>query len=527
MSKIKNQKSSNLQRLKQWVNSYAELPFLVRLLKFLKFSKRKINIWFVSFRNNEKINLLNTNKISIDKITEIYLNLVNENDMCISSYQNEYTKILNNQNQLKGLNTTIQNEFISLVKMVSNNKYASNIFSNKDYETLKLCNLYKTNEMLDTTLRYLEFRLATHYYECEFLKQTQLSKKQLNTNIYDVLKSKLQQVAMVCPCLIMTFFMLSKKFLGYKYDEKVNEYLYNFIDLLIADEAGQTSPEIAIASFALAKKAVVVGDDKQIPPVWGISHALDVTLAFENKVISSTSEFKILETNGLNTSQSSLMRVASLSCQYDKYGEPGLFLSEHRRCYNEIIDYSNKLLYNNHLVPLRGLSKSRLPSMGYHNISVERAKKIGTSRANEHEAIEIAKWLNNNFASISSDYKNIDKQKILAVITPFNAQTRKIEKAIKTYCTDIPNADKIIHVGTVHKFQGAERQIIIFSTVYGYNDECNFINTNKNLMNVAVSRAKDAFGVFGSIECLSKNTQDTASGLMYQYVSSHEIKEFI
>ena len=39
----------------------------------------------------------------------------------------------------------------------------------------------------------------------------------------------------------------------------------NYIDLLVVDEAGQTSPEIAAASFSLAKKAVIVGDDKQLP----------------------------------------------------------------------------------------------------------------------------------------------------------------------------------------------------------------------------------------------------------------------
>ena len=50
---------------------------------------------------------------------------------------------------------------------------------------------------------------------------------------------------------------------------KSSERTYNFIDLLIVDEAGQISPEIGLPAFALAKKAVVVGDEQQIPPVWG------------------------------------------------------------------------------------------------------------------------------------------------------------------------------------------------------------------------------------------------------------------
>ena len=38
--------------------------------------------------------------------------------------------------------------------------------------------------------------------------------------------------------------------------------------------------------------------------------------------------------------------------------------------------------------------------------------------------------------------------------------------------------------------------------MYGKDDNCYFINANKSLMNVAVSRAKDSFLVFGDRDCL-------------------------
>lgn len=53
-------------------------------------------------------------------------------------------------------------------------------------------------------------------------------------------------------------------------------YLYDFADLLIVDEARQVLPEVAAASFALAKKALVIGDTEQIPPIWSIAPAIDV-----------------------------------------------------------------------------------------------------------------------------------------------------------------------------------------------------------------------------------------------------------
>ncbi|WP_447942367.1 hypothetical protein, partial [Shigella sonnei] len=61
-------------------------------------------------------------------------------------------------------------------------------------------------------------------------------------------------------------------------------YLYDFADLLIVDEAGQVLPEVAAASFALAKKALVIGDTEQIPPIWSIAPAIDVGNMLAEKI---------------------------------------------------------------------------------------------------------------------------------------------------------------------------------------------------------------------------------------------------
>ena len=71
--------------------------------------------------------------------------------------------------------------------------------------------------------------------------------------------------------------------------------------------------------------------------------------------------------------------------------------------------------------------------------------------------------------------------------------TRELKKVEKY------NLDKIL-VGTVHAFQGSEREIIIFSPTVDKNyNGIHFSNHDDgNMMNVAVSRAKSAFWVFGS-----------------------------
>ena len=154
----------------------------------------------------------------------------------------------------------------------------------------------------------------------------------------------------------------------------------NIIDLLIVDEAGQVSTEIAACSFALAKKALVVGDEKQISPVWGIDKPLDKSLAIQEHVIQDEKEFEKLEKYGITASSSSVMKVACKSTKYSKYEEKGLFLSEHRRCFDDIIQYCNELVYKGKLQTferktLKKMQKKLLPKMGYYLIETKRSEK--------------------------------------------------------------------------------------------------------------------------------------------------------
>lgn len=384
----------------------------------------------------------------------------------------------------------------------------------------------KVNNALDK-LRYAEFWLSVHYYEASWLQEDYPIKEyQKGKTFGDVLDKMYHRLAMLAPCMVMTCYKLPQLFYAYK--NKKHYYMYDYADLLIVDEAGQISPEIGMASFALAKKAVVVGDEYQIPPVWGNERALDIAIAIENNVIKDKEEFCELEENGLNCSQSSIMKIASLSCPFEKYGK-GLFLSEHRRCYNEIVQYCNDLVYNGKLEPLRGYAEDDadnvlseyLPPMGYKQVEVEYSQKSGGSRKNEEEAKAIVKWLRENYLSIIDKYKKIEKEdefnekNIIGIITPFKQQSIMIKQYIRRY---LPQFANNISVGTVHTFQGAERKIIIFSTVYGNQEGCYFINANKSLLNVAVSRAKDSFLIFGDRGCLSGGST-SAAGLLKKAIN--------
>lgn len=104
-----------------------------------------------------------------------------------------------------------------------------------------------------------------------------------------------------------------------------------------------------------------------------------------------------------------------------------------------------------------------------------------------------------------------DPKEVIGIITPFKVQANTIKCALPS------EIKKYVKVGTVHTFQGGERNLIIMSTVYGKNDGCYFIDREDSLLNVAVSRAKDSFLIFGDINCLS-NDSSKPSGLLREKI---------
>ena len=495
------------ERMDEWRNSYDKLLWYVRLFKFIPYIKKKIDVWSFKTMQEEELEFLDRG-MDIDQIEEMYCQQLSKNDDYLKEIKEKYLS-------LEQRKETIHKEYQEIVNLVNEIKALIESFHIDGFHgnLLKFDmnqSIKQWNDSLDV-IRYIEFWMSVHYYEAVWLTEERgLSDNQKKSTFEKVLDIKYRRLAMIAPCMVMTCYMLPKQFKAYVGNEKKDHYMYNYADLLIVDEAGQISPEIGMPAFAFAKKAIVVGDEYQIPPVWGTTRALNIAMAIENEVIKSKEDYEKLEENGLNCSQSSIIKIASLSCKFEKEHCKGLFLSEHRRCYNEIIQYCNDLVYKGKLEPFRGTAESDkkyklkdwLPPMGYKQIDSAHSEKAGTSRTNKREAEEIVAWVNANYNRLVQCYtelKPVDDKTLLGIITPFKAQSMMIKRKLKKAN---PKLARKISVGTVHTFQGAERKVIIFSSVYGKDDNCYFINANKSLMNVAVSRAKDSFLVFGDRDCL-------------------------
>ncbi len=355
---------------------------------------------------------------------------------------------------------------------------------------------------LDIGPRYTAFKVATHYWEARYLAEVEDQLARLAAMDDNKRPEKLlrhyRRLAKLFPCFVTTLYTLPHRFTGYFVETKP---LHNAIDLLIVDEAGQVPPEIGVPSFALAKRALVVGDVDQIKPIWTVPRALDLANAVRHGAVPAMGEPEPFLTSGLAASAGSLMQLAQRATPYAKYPKRGrgMFLCEHRRCWSEIIAICNRLTYQGLLLPRRDEGPRRiLPSVGYIHLPGI-ATRSGRSRSNPVEAAAIAKWLAQRRAAIETAFAADGKTfgQLVAVVTPFSAQARLVRRTLDSEL----GKSHGVTVGTVHALQGAERRIVIFSPTYGLGTApgSTFFDADPSILNVAISRAQDAFLIFGNM----------------------------
>lgn len=104
------------------------------------------------------------------------------------------------------------------------------------------------------------------------------------------------------------------------------------------------------------------------------------------------------------------------------------------------------------------------------------------------------------------------------VISPFTAVKDGIKKVLKDRLKNMNVSAKVLNgwiqnsVGTVHTFQGKEAEIVYFVTGTDENSDgaANWSCSKPNLINVAVTRAKQEFYVIGDYSRFSKKPNYTS-----------------
>ncbi|MEP2618468.1 MAG: AAA domain-containing protein [Marinomonas sp.] len=482
--------------LRSFLQSWKQRSFWSSIFSFLPFIK---NRWMIA---NELLAFDNNLTLEGNYNDENIREEINRKKLRFSESKHLTTLAIN---ELTGFRDNFYEKRKQLDKALASVSYKD------DVDSLTQALL---SEFLDTNLRFKAFKLATHYWEGCWLKGL-IDAPPAPAKTKDDRLKQYRRYAKLAPCFVATFYTLpsfmeiSRK----EGDSWFSDLITDGIDLLIVDEAGQALPHVAGASFAVAKKALLVGDVYQIEPVWTLPKGIDIANLRRCHLLEEDEDYVSFWLNSHMTAGSgNLMRLAHRQATQIQYKdlEPGLYLTEHRRCYDDIIEYCNQLIYKGHLEAKRGRSpqSQSLPSMGFFHHQSQSIKQ-GSSRINTREADVIVRWVSEYIESVHADKRT---EEGIAIITPFRRQAVVIMSVLKKAHL------KHIKVGTVNTFQGAESDIVLFSSVYGENDGIGnkFYDRGPNMLNVAVSRAKNTFIIFGDNSVFGLGGKSSPSALLRQ-----------
>ncbi|MCI8578687.1 MAG: DUF2726 domain-containing protein [Lachnospiraceae bacterium] len=257
----------------------------------------------------------------------------------------------------------------------------------------------------------------------------------------------------------------------------------NQFDMTVMDEASQCNLAVGLVPVIRGKNLMLVGDPQQLNPVILLDEVTNQKL---RKKYGVSDEYDYRRNS---------IYKAFLAC--DSVSDEVL-LRYHYRCNRKIIEFNNQKYYNSRLL-ICSESEERQPLV-YVNISDGRTDYKNTAPA---EVEEIIRYAENH------------KDKSIGVITPFVNQRRAIEQRLKEARLD--------HVtcGTVHAFQGDEKDVVLFSTAITddtFGGTYEWLKNNKELINVATSRAREQLIVLANGKNLERLHQQEGEDDLYDLV---------
>jgi superfamily I DNA and/or RNA helicase/very-short-patch-repair endonuclease len=255
----------------------------------------------------------------------------------------------------------------------------------------------------------------------------------------------------------------------------------NIFDLVVFDESSQCDIASAIPLLYRSKRAVIIGDDKQLKHITSLSTQMDGKLLSDHKIDLPYSY-----------TQNSLIDIFS-TISNNKF-----YLKHHFRSHNDIIAFSSKQWYGGKLIVETKYEKLKLLDS---EKSVEWYDVIGNVQNLQSGSIYNSKEVEEVFKIIEDLIYNKKYKGSIGVVSPFRPQVNKLEeyKVRDIELNNILNGMDF-NIDTVNKFQGDEKDIIIFSvTINGgaKKGALDFLKYTSNLFNVAITRARAKLIIVG------------------------------
>lgn len=273
-------------------------------------------------------------------------------------------------------------------------------------------------------------------------------------------------------------------------------------DLVVIDEAAQCPTPVVLGLLMRAKRALIIGDPHQIPPVAQLS--LDDDDLLRRKAGLGREWLADRKLGYVNASIYDACATAA--------GEVSL-LDEHYRCDPSIAAVPNHSVYQGKLAVLTDTTRLAIPgtpsdpAVQVIHVDGEADRPTSGSCRNIPEAEQVVE--------LAVELRAKYPQASIGIVSPFKAQVTQLDRRLKSLSLEPP-----IKTGTAHRFQGDECDIIILSPVGSDGiraSSAQWMVKQTNLWNVAITRAKSRLVVVCNRKWWSQQ-----SGLLPQLLAHND-----
>ena len=270
-------------------------------------------------------------------------------------------------------------------------------------------------------------------------------------------------------------------------------------DLVIVDEASQ-SDLWALPAILRGKKILVVGDDKQVSPDGGFIESTRIQELLDRFLVDQPFAAEM-------TPEKSLYDLAARVFAADQ-----VMLREHFRCVPPIVAYSNRMFYQNQILPLRIPRASERIEPPLVDIYVEGGVRDHHDR-NDYEAQAIAEEIAAILANDKLAGRTIGVVSLLGT-----EQAKHIDSVVMERCDAAELRRRRFLCGDARAFQGSERHIMFLSMVADPR-ECKALSGNMfdQRFNVAASRAQDRMYLIRSVLASELSDKDLRVSLLSHF----------
>ncbi len=258
-------------------------------------------------------------------------------------------------------------------------------------------------------------------------------------------------------------------------------------DLVIFDESSQCDIASSLPLLARARRAVIVGDNRQLSFIPQLGQAQDRNLM-------QAQNLPVMRMSRFAQSRQSLFDFA-----HRTPGAERILLRQQYRSVGPIVEYISREFYGSELKTAYDPKTINAPTGQKTGIAWTHVPGPASVDANNVNRAEVAAIT----AHVQQLLVNEGYSGTIGVTSPFRGQVHAIEEAVRTTVPlhKLEAAD--FRVATVDGFQGQERDVILFSPTLTNTSRLTsitFVQKDHRRLNVAISRARAIAHVFGDLD---------------------------